>query len=155
MAAKRGRKPADKGPVVEPLADVPDPPEHLGEIAAQYWRSLAPQLVEIRALTAVHLQSFATLCDQWEVYRQTSDYLAADPGRWYQTVGNGGYQQVAPQVGVRERALSNLQKLWPKFGLTPEAMAKLGKHGGLKAPKAAGIGPFGESRDDGDPEPLE
>ena len=137
MAAKRGRKPKEQVKL-QPLTEVPEPPDYLGETAQEYWRIIAPQLVSANILTALHLQSFAILCETYEEYRTLSAWLREDPSRMTFKAKDSGYEQESPQVRIRDRANANLQKLWLKFGLTPMALAQMRKHGGLanrEAPK--------------------
>jgi P27 family predicted phage terminase small subunit len=137
---KRGRKPAD-GPAPrgmqrpsrvesQPLSEVPDPPEHLGEHGKQYWTDHAPKLIEAKILTPLHLESFTLLCEQYHRYRRLSKWLDEDPDREVFTTENG-YQQETPQVRMRDKALAALYSLWPKFGMTPFALAQMRKHGGV------------------------
>lgn len=136
MAVKRGRKPKEQVKL-QPLTEVPQPPEYLGDIAKDYWRVIAPQLVAANILTALHLESFAILCETYEEYRELSAWLREDPTRMT-FVAESGYESESPQVRIRDRANANLQKLWLKFGLTPMALAQMRKHGGLvnkEAPK--------------------
>lgn len=128
---KRGRKPKEPDKTSEPITEVPEPPEDMGDYGKNYWRSLAPQLIELGILTPLHLQTFRVLCECWQEYRRLSVWLDADPGRYYFET-ESGYQQESPQVRLRDKALASLQKLWLKFGLTPHALTQLGKHGGGK-----------------------
>jgi hypothetical protein len=44
-----------------------------------------------------------------------------------------GYEQVTPQVNLRDKAMASWYRLACKFGLTAEALAKMRKHGGISA----------------------
>lgn len=136
---KRGRKPGQdlsqdptkrKHAKCEPLTEVPEPPEYLKGIAREYWMSLADQLVKANLLTRLHLETFAILCEQYQEYRTLSAWLQEDPSRATIMTANG-YDVVAPQVKMRDTALTNLNRLWLKFGLTPHALAGMRKHGGI------------------------
>lgn len=144
---RRGRKPttAVKGATSPPLDAVPKPPDDLGPYGQEYWRSLAPQLIELGILTPLHLQSFRVLCEQWQSYRSLSVWLDEDPTRMMFTTENG-YSQETPQVRQRDKALASLQKLWLKFGLTPHALCTLGKHGGIGKQQMSKIAEFAKSK---------
>ena len=150
---KRGRKPAIprvKGlrpPKVEsqPLTSVPDPPPHLGMYGVQYWNEHAPKLIEAQILTPLHLESFVLLCEQYHRYRRLSAWLEEDPGREIFITENG-YQQETPQVRMRDKALAALYALWPKFGMTPFALAQMRKHGGVAAGKLPTIVKFAQRK---------
>jgi P27 family predicted phage terminase small subunit len=131
---KRGRKPKAASVSAPPLTEIPNPPIHLVDAASDYWKQLAPQLIEARILTQMHLESFAILCEQYAEYQELNRWISEDPERRFFTTDNG-YMQETPQVRMRDKALATLQKLWPKFGLTPFALAQMRKHGGVSAGK--------------------
>jgi phage terminase small subunit len=56
-------------------------------------------------------------------------WLAEDPSRMTFTT-QSGYESETPQLRQRDKALTSLQKLWLKFGLTPHALAQLVKQKG-------------------------
>lgn len=125
---KRGRKPKGGAPAA-PIDSLPAPPDYLRDEGKNYWNRIGPLLVETGILTGGHLESFALLCETWDEYRRLSDWLAEDPERAVITYPTGA-QAPAPQVQMRDRAAKLLYSLWSKFGLTPHALATLGKHGG-------------------------
>jgi P27 family predicted phage terminase small subunit len=136
---KRGRKAGEdlsqipskrKNVKCEPLTEVPDPPDHLGEFAKEYWHSLAEQLVKANLLTKLHVETFAILCECYQEYRTLNGWLNEDPER-ATIMTSSGYEVEAPQVRMRDKALANLNKLWLKFGLTPHSLAGMRKHGGI------------------------
>lgn len=142
------RRPKSKAPArkakAQPLDAVPEPPEGLGEFGRQYWQRLAPLLVEARILTPLHLESFGVLCETWQSYRTLTDYLGALKDWTFTT--DKGYMAEIPQVRLRQVALLTLQRLWPKFGLTPEALAKLNKHGGARGKRLTPLEEFAASK---------
>jgi P27 family predicted phage terminase small subunit len=142
LPAKRRKKSDRKS---APLQHVPEPPESMGEEGKKYWRSVAPQLIELGILTPLHLESFRVLCEQWQLYRTLTDWLDADPDRLYVTYKTGAQQQ-SPQVQLRERALESLRNLWMKFGLTPHGLAALGKHGGVAKKQLSNIEEFAKKK---------
>lgn len=155
MAKKVAAKPtksktAPEKPVKksEPIKHVPSP-EGFGlcPIGEAYWRRLAPQLVEINVLTELHLETFAELCRLYGEYRTLTHWLTEDPSRATITMKNQGEVQ-SPQVSMREKALTNLQKLWPKFGLHPFSLAQMRKHGGIPSNKGASIQAFAQRKYD-------
>lgn len=149
MAGARKKSPAKKTPAkkaakAQPLAAVPDPPASLGEYGREYWLRLSPLLVEAKILTPLHIDSFRVLCEQWQQYRRLSELLDGSESLTFTT--DRGYVQEIPEVRLRQVALANLQKLWPKFGLTPEALAKLGKHGGARGKKLTPLEEFAAAK---------
>ncbi len=125
--ARRGRKKADAD--IEPVVQVPEAPEDLGDYGREYWNTLAPQLIEMGIWKPIHADTFRVLCELWQEYRSLSVWLAEDPERMTFCTETG-YMSETPQVRQRDKALVQLQKLWLKFGLTPHALAQLNKQRG-------------------------
>jgi len=146
------KKPAKpKAAKLPPLAKVPPAPGRLGQYGCEYWRALAPLLVKIEALTAIHLATFEVLCETWQTYRDLGDWIDKNPKKLIIETAKG-YLIEHPNLRLRQQALGNLKTLWPKFGLTPEALARLGKHGGATArPTKTALQSFAETRNTGDP----
>jgi P27 family predicted phage terminase small subunit len=131
----------------QPLSNVPSPAGyHLDDFGREYWLKLAPQLVEANLLTALHLDTFAALCRTYSEYIRLSIWLEEAPERATFTISDTGYEQTAPQVTQRDKALANLQKLWPKFGLHPQSLGQMRKHGGLGTGSAKSLLDFAKSK---------
>lgn len=131
----------------QPLSNVPSPAGyHLDDFGREYWQKLAPQLVEANLLTALHLDTFAALCRTYSEYIRLSIWLEEQPERATFIVSESGYEQTAPQVTQRDKALANLQKLWPKFGLHPHSLGQMRKHGGLGTGSAKSLLDFAKSK---------
>lgn len=131
----------------QPLSNVPSPDGyHLDDRGREYWLKLAPQLVEANLLTALHLDTFASLCRTYSEYLRLSIWLEEDAERATFAMGDNGYEQTAPQVSQRDKALANLMKLWPKFGLHPHSLGQMRKHGGLGTGSAKSLLEFAKSK---------
>ncbi len=131
----------------KPLSNVPSPDGyHLDEFGREYWLKLAPQLFEANLLTALHLDTFAALCRTYSEYLKLSIWLEEDAARGTFAMGDNGYEQTSPQVTQRDKALANLQKLWPKFGLHPHSLGQMRKHGGLGTGSAKSLLDFAKSK---------
>lgn len=134
--AKRRTKPATKAKAavsVLPFDSAPPPPASLGKFGRACWVRLAAVLVESRKFNALHLESFETLCDWWDVYQTNKLALIANPDAAYFTT-ESGYQQRSPVAVARNEAFTNFLKLSEQFGLTPEATRKVnsGANGGSR-----------------------
>lgn len=131
----------------QPLSNVPSADGyHLDHYAIEYWNKLAPQLVEANLLTPLHLDTFAALCRTYSEYLRLCIYLEEDEDRATFIVSESGYEQTSPQVTQRDKALANLQKLWPKFGLHPHSLGQMRKHGGLGTNSAKSLVEFAKSK---------
>jgi P27 family predicted phage terminase small subunit len=130
---KRGRKANSKVAVKsEPCTEVPPAPEILQGMAREYWDRHAPKLVASNILTPLLVDSFAMCCQQYDEYQHWHAYLREDPSR-YTYMTQSGYEQVTPQVNLRDKAMTSWYRLACKFGLTAEALARMRKHGGISS----------------------
>ena len=120
MPTKKPRKLAAK-----PLDKAPAVPSHLkGQHARAYWKRLAKQLVEIRALTPLHLEALEVLCDTWQTYRELIKWYRDNPHLRIIEYASG-HEALNLRVTQLHKAQAQLEKLWAKFGLTPDATNKV------------------------------
>jgi P27 family predicted phage terminase small subunit len=107
-------------PEPEPLAAVPDPPDHLGAYAAAEWRRTAPMLLALGVLSALDLRILEIYCSAFERWRTAIE------------VTNGPYAReslTAPAVRalakVRRESAEQMLQAAGQFGLTPLARSRL------------------------------
>jgi P27 family predicted phage terminase small subunit len=113
--------------------------------AINYWNRIGPQLISIGVLTLLHLDTFAQLCRTYAEYRRLDDWLNEDESR-FTFMTQTGYESEAPQVRMRDKAMATLQKLWPKFGLSPLSLAQMRKHGGVALTKVSPLQAFAQKK---------
>ncbi len=124
----------------EELGNVPEPPDYLGAVAAEYWRRWAPELVRLRLLTKLDLPEFERLCAGYAVWRKFWEAVRDEENLMHQ------------HFGEYRRAGEALNKLAAQFGINPVSRAPLhtpkeeGKPSAMqahleKARAAKGIGP--------------
>lgn len=143
--SKRGRKPKPQVKL-EPLTEVPSFEGFgLNAVAQEYWLAMAPQLIAANILTELHIATFAELCRYYAEHRMLAEMLASDPGKAISTTANG-YSSESPYVRMRDKAFTTVQRLWPKFGLHPESLAKMRKHGGISATPKSKLETFGAKK---------
>ena len=111
----------------EPLEDPPAVPEGLsGAYAIEYWQRITAELVSVRQITALHLESLEAMCNEWETYQKITEWMhQAGLNGWIQTNANTGMQQKHPFIMMRKEAFTNLTNLWEKFGLTATGLGKI------------------------------
>ena len=142
---KRGPKPTAQVKL-EPLTEIPNPEGYdLDKEAEAYWFRMAPQLIAANILTSIHVATFAELCRYYSEHRRLSKWLAEDPERAIITTEKG-YSMESPQLRMRDKAFLTVQRLWPKFGLHPESLAKMRKHGGISAEPKTKLEGFGQQK---------
>jgi P27 family predicted phage terminase small subunit len=105
-------------PKPSPIA--PRPPEYLTGKALSVWQELAPKLERLGILTEVDGLAFSALCIEWAEYVK----LRTAEGESIQTFESGA-KQVAPEVSVSHKCLTQLIKLFGEFGLTPSSRSRL------------------------------
>ena len=110
------RRQAKTDAAATPVKEVPKPPAWLPKLGQEIWLKLAPQLVKHDRLADVDLGSFAMLCEAWARYRTAVEDVAKHGA--YGTTDKG-YEYARPSIGICNTALSQINALSAKFGLTP------------------------------------
>lgn len=118
-----GKRPLGKG---EPTPGVgqraPTVPAWLDERAKAIWKRYARQLWEMRLLTEVDVEAFASLCEATALYHTAVEMIRK---RGPVQESATGYTQKSGWMTVRDSALADLRALWKEFGMTPSARAGL------------------------------
>lgn len=110
-------------PQMPPLAGTPEPPEWLSEVAAAYWRDLAPQMVPTGVLTAADLHGFAVLCEAFDLHQRAAMILNGDGEEIVNQGERGKVRHVALTV-LRDSA-ATIRSWSQEFGLTPSARSRI------------------------------
>jgi len=105
-------------PKPSPIA--PQPPEYLSEKALEVWNDLSPKLERLGILTEIDSLAFTALCIEWSEYVR----LRTMGGESIQTFESGA-KQVAPEISISHKCLTQLLKLFGEFGLTPSSRSRL------------------------------
>ena len=109
---------------VEPVTSVPHAPKWLPDEGRALWRRVAPRLVENRLLTDENLPSLEALCSVYATARRAEAVLRSEG--LVMVIGENGYQQQRPEVGISHRAWALFRQYSHEFGLTPAGAARLG-----------------------------
>lgn len=135
MPRGRPRKPRlhQPGMPPQPLAGIPEAPEHLTAFQRQAW----DELVRVLGPTGTLTQADAIMMEQWcvsyETWREACAWLKAPtPKEWGKTrkaakkvlPGNTGFYQ-SPWLAVANRAAEDLRKISDRLGLDPKSREKL------------------------------
>jgi len=105
----------------KPKPVMPECPDIVTGGARKVWDSLGPILVRLGVLKETDGLAFAALCVEWSRY---SELCKSEEGEIVQIFENGT-RQVAPEVSVSHKCLTQLIKLFALFGLTPSSRAGL------------------------------
>jgi P27 family predicted phage terminase small subunit len=104
----------------KPKLTAPVCPDYLDIDARKVWDELAPKLERLGILTEIDGLAFTALCIEWSEYIR----LRTMEGDSIQTFESGA-TQVAPQVSISHKCLTQLMKLFAAFGLTPSDRGRL------------------------------
>lgn len=108
-------------------ADVPPPPDHLGEYAAAAWRRLAPVLAGMGLLSPADELAFERLCGCVGEVHAANAALVGYGSDTYATVGTNGQalRRSHPEVAIRADADRRLKGWLSEMGLTPAARSRV------------------------------
>lgn len=108
-------------PIAAPPNGLPEPPEWLGEIAAQEWRDKIGELDAMKILAKADLTLLAALCNEWETYQKAEQELQQNGRVYIVQDEDGGIKKVETQPGVRiaKDALEQYRKISAVFGFSP------------------------------------
>lgn len=105
------------------LADIDEPPAHLGKDAKQWWREVAPVLAEAGILERIDRYVLACAASAY------GDIVAMDrvlQAKGPFTTGSVGNIVEAPWVKVRRDAMATFERFSNHLALSPVARARLG-----------------------------
>jgi P27 family predicted phage terminase small subunit len=109
---------------------VPPPPAGMCKAARDHWRRMAPILVKRGLLRETDADSFKTLCTL-EALRADLERTIAKQGRYYTL---NGIVRRHPAVSDLQKTLKDLRDLRDRFGLSPQARARVPAAGGDQLP---------------------
>jgi P27 family predicted phage terminase small subunit len=105
------------------LAEIAEPPAHLGKDAAQWWREVAPVLAEAGVLEKIDRYVLAMAAESYgDVLRMNR--VIHEKGMF--TTGSVGNIVEAPWVKVRRDAMAMFERYLNHVALSPVSRARLG-----------------------------
>ena len=108
---------------------VPDVLDWMSEDGRGVWRELAPHMVQKKRLEPHFFHPFAAYCESVADFMRFTGDLAAF-GTYYEVKTRNGLQQKKRAVwGQRQEALSTMNQLAARFGMTPVDEARLSTGG--------------------------
>jgi P27 family predicted phage terminase small subunit len=105
-----------------PPAEIPNPPEHLGEIAKAEWNRMAEMLVRLGLLTALDRAALAAYCTTYARWIE-AEVAIKKTGTVVKT--QSGYPINSPYLVVANRALEQMRSFMIEFGLTPASRSRI------------------------------
>lgn len=138
VGGNAGRRPLPKNEPKPPVA-MPEPPQHLSDVAVAEWKRVAQVLFDVGMLTEIDAGMLGAYCQSY------SDWLAAEemlrkfghvvksPIRTITTRTRnseitetaGGYPMPSPYLPIRNRALALMRQFAGEFGMSPAARTRV------------------------------
>ena len=121
------------------FADVPEPPEELGELGREEWFRVAPELLRLGILTTVDIKTFAGYCQANErrVLAERAIKQCRGHGLTYET-SNGNHVQ-NPLVNIANTAAREMLKFAMQLGMTPVSRRHLASNADRPTAKFDGL----------------
>ena len=120
--------PSKSGPKLRPrlsaaaFAELPDPPDTLGEHGQAEWFRAGQQLVTAHRLSRANISLFAIYCGRFDAYAQATALVESDG---LVTTNEKGSTYIAPAVNVQSNVLASIERIAKEFGLTPASESRL------------------------------
>ena len=115
----------------EPQPDIviPEPPEHLGDIAKAEWNRLSEELYRLGLISELDRSALAAYCQVYARWVEAEDTLKRmstpqNPGGLLLKTSNGNIIQ-NPLVGASNKALQMMHKFLTEFGMTPSSRSRV------------------------------
>ncbi|WP_186002626.1 phage terminase small subunit P27 family [Mycobacterium sp. KBS0706] len=144
-----GKRRIPKPLSVEPI--LPEPPDHLDEIAKAEWRRVAKHLFRLRLLTPLDVGAAAVYCQGWNRLVQAERLLAEKAERDGVTHGllirgKHGTPVQNPLIGIARRSAATMMHVAAEFAMTPSARSRIGA--GPNPPSSEFAGLLGDLDDE-------
>lgn len=120
-----GRRPLPENEP-QPIAGLPDCPDHLSEEAQKEWHRLGPQLVREQRMAHVYKAAFAAYCQAWGRWVEAETALKRSLPVVEQPKGSGYFVQ-NPLLSVSNRAWTQMMKALAELGISPTSQARVSK----------------------------
>jgi len=105
------------------LQEFAEPPEHLTEMAREFWADIIVQLVQVGMIDRVDRPTIEMICTTWDEYMK-ADRVVRDQG--FFAAGPSGTIREHPALKMRRLARAEFFKYAEQYGLTPMARTRLG-----------------------------
>ena len=109
---------------LQPGYSIPDPPDHLSEVALEEWNRIAPLFFAQKLMSPIYMAALAAYCQAYGRWVEAEEELAVE-GSTIKT-SNGNIIQ-NPLVGIANTAMLLMDRFGVQFGYTPSAIARLGR----------------------------
>lgn len=127
-----------------PVCEIPEPPEHLGDLALKLWPQYGAMLHSMGVLARCDRTALESLCETHAEIIGLRQEIAEHGKTTYSVVTQSGDEMIRglPQVSQLSDAERRLLALLTQFGLTPASRSKVSKIVERKASKFDKLGPI-------------
>ena len=126
------RKLPKDGPAPAPLAEVPDPPDWLGEWGVEIWAVVAPWLTQAGIMTNTDTHNLAAFCAAYQRWRDAEAEVAT---AGVTVTDKKGVLKKNPACTVINESLRQMATFGGSLGLDPASRARLTGGGGKEKPQ--------------------
>jgi P27 family predicted phage terminase small subunit len=119
-----GTNRADRENKNEPAVNVeiPEPPEHLSELALIEWHRIAPVLFKYGLLSNIDMAALAAYCQAFSRWAKAETQLKTES---YTIKTDKGNIIQNPLVGIANQAMIQMRAFLIEFGMTPASRTKV------------------------------
>jgi len=101
---------------------IPEPPDHLGEVALAEWARITDELYQVGIIAKKDMSVLAAYCQAFEDWVLSSEDCT-EKGMTIETTNGNIIQN--PAWGVKCRARDAMVKYATEFGMTPSSLSKV------------------------------
>lgn len=110
---------------IRPDVHLPDPPDHLDEVAAAEWYRFGGELLKLRIVSALDKAVLEIYCANYSIWVFASYKIKELKEAALVDITPSGYKQIGVWLQIRNRAAEGMAKAAAEFGATPSARTRV------------------------------
>lgn len=105
--------------------EIPEPPEHLSELAVTEWNRISTELFRLGLIAKIDRANLGVYCQAYARWAEAEAKIAemGDDGLIQTTVN--GYQQMSVWLQISNRAVEQMRSAASEFGMSPSARVRV------------------------------
>ena len=107
----------------KPPLEIPDPPDHLNDVAKKEWFRITKLLSQLGLISQLDMAGVAAYCVAFDRWAQAEKKVAKHG--FIVMSPDKKFPMTSPYLSVAERAMEAMRKMLSEFGLTPSSRARL------------------------------
>jgi P27 family predicted phage terminase small subunit len=109
---------------LKPDVVLPDPPEHLADLAKAEWNRLGAELIRLGLISQLDRAAFAVYCQAYARWAAAEAKLKVAGEDALVETTPSGYRQMSVLLQISNRAADQMHKFMCEFGMTPSARTR-------------------------------